>query len=73
MKDDIKDNNVKMITSHPDFMKHQYDGSTPTRAEKLATVGVYVCSFLAVAIWAVVYAIQALAPERGQMPGPWYN
>ena len=72
MKDDeLKTSSVQMLTSHPDFMKHQYDGMKPTRAEKLATVGVYVCSFLAVAIWAVMYAIQLFASSRGRMPTLW--
>ena len=73
MKDELKPSDVKMITSHPGFMKGQYDMHTPTRAEKLLTVGIYITTALAVALWAAMFALQILSPERAKFPAPWYN
>lgn len=65
--DEIKDSNVKMITDQPGFMRRDVD--VPSRGERLADIGIYIISFLMLALWATMFATQILAPERARI-GP---
>jgi hypothetical protein len=59
---EIKENDVKMITDQPGFMRR--DVNIPSRGERLADIGIYIISFLMLALWATMFATQILSPER---------